>query len=87
MSINLIRRIFADYHKGKDSTNGRKYRYTIEYNPLAAMPCSRFRLICKLLRYTPPVWVVWSTKGVRQMIFSCILFFFWFFSALFKASK
>lgn len=26
-------------------------------------------------------------KGVRQVIFSCILFFFWFFSALFKASK
>ena len=28
----------------------------------------------------------WS-EGVRQVIFSCILFFFWFFSALFKASK
>nr|DAQ54777.1 MAG TPA: hypothetical protein [Caudoviricetes sp.] len=26
-------------------------------------------------------------KGVRQMMLSCILFFFWFFSALFKASK
>lgn len=38
MSINLISRIFSDYHKGKDSTNGRKYRYTIEYNPLSAMP-------------------------------------------------
>lgn len=25
--------------------------------------------------------------GVQQMILSCILFFFWFFSALFKASK
>ena len=38
MSINLISRIFADYHKGKDSNSGRKYRYTIEYNPLSAMP-------------------------------------------------
>lgn len=26
-------------------------------------------------------------KGVRQVVFSCILFFFWFFAALFKASK
>ena len=26
-------------------------------------------------------------KGVHQMILSCVLFFFWFFSALFKASK
>nr|DAH60532.1 MAG TPA: hypothetical protein [Caudoviricetes sp.] len=26
-------------------------------------------------------------EGVRQVIFSCILFFFWFFVALFKASK
>lgn len=26
-------------------------------------------------------------KGVRQVILSCILFVFWFFSALFKASK
>lgn len=37
MSINLISHIFADYHKGKDSTNGRKYRYTLEYNPLSAV--------------------------------------------------
>lgn len=37
MSINLISRIFSDYHKGKDSTSGRKYRYTIEYNPLSAV--------------------------------------------------
>ena len=26
-------------------------------------------------------------EGVRQVILSCILFFFWFYSALFKASK
>jgi hypothetical protein len=26
-------------------------------------------------------------EGVRQVILSCILFFFWFFAALFKASK
>nr|DAF66873.1 MAG TPA: hypothetical protein [Bacteriophage sp.] len=25
--------------------------------------------------------------GDHKMIFSCVLFFFWFFSALFKASK
>lgn len=30
--------------------------------------------------------LVWY-EGVPHMIFSCILFFFWFFSALFKASK
>lgn len=28
MSINFISRIFSDYHKGKNSTNGHKYRYT-----------------------------------------------------------
>nr|DAL62941.1 MAG TPA_asm: hypothetical protein [Caudoviricetes sp.] len=37
MSVNLISRIFSDYHKGKDGTNGRKYRYTLEYNPLSAV--------------------------------------------------
>ena len=37
MSVNLISRIFSDYHKGKDSTNGRKYRYTLEYNPLSTV--------------------------------------------------
>ena len=30
--------------------------------------------------------LAWS-EGVRQVIFSCILFIFYFFSALFKASK
>lgn len=37
MSIDLISRIFSNYHKGKDSTNGCKYRYTLEYNPLSAV--------------------------------------------------
>nr|DAT87755.1 MAG TPA: hypothetical protein [Caudoviricetes sp.] len=30
--------------------------------------------------------MAWS-EGVRQVILSCVLFCFWFFSALFKASK
>ena len=38
LSINLQARIFADYHAGKEYTNGRKYRYSIQYNPLSAMP-------------------------------------------------
>lgn len=37
MSISLISRIFGDYHSGAECTNGRKYRYTIEYNPLSAV--------------------------------------------------
>lgn len=37
LSINLQARIFADYHAGKEYTNGRKYRYSIQYNPLSAM--------------------------------------------------
>nr|DAZ42728.1 MAG TPA: hypothetical protein [Caudoviricetes sp.] len=35
----------------------------------------------------PPTSVLAWYKGVRQVIFSCVLFFVWFFSALFKASK
>lgn len=35
LSINLQNRIFADYHAGKEYTNGTKYRYTLQYNPLA----------------------------------------------------
>nr|DAJ70529.1 MAG TPA: hypothetical protein [Caudoviricetes sp.] len=35
----------------------------------------------------PPTSVLAWSKGVRQVIFSCVLFFFWFFSALFNASK
>nr|DAL93081.1 MAG TPA: hypothetical protein [Caudoviricetes sp.] len=31
----------------------------------------------------PAQWV----QGGFKVIFSCVLFFFWFFSALFKASK
>ena len=38
LSINLQARIFRDYHAGKECTNGRKYRYSIQYNPLSAMP-------------------------------------------------
>ena len=37
LSINLQARIFADYHAGKEYTNGRKYRYSIQYNPVSAM--------------------------------------------------
>lgn len=35
LSINLQARIFEDFHAGKDHTNGTRYRYTLEYNPLA----------------------------------------------------
>lgn len=38
LSINFQARIFADYHAGKEYTNGRKYRYSIQYNPISAMP-------------------------------------------------
>lgn len=38
LSINLQARIFKDYHSGKEYTNGIKYRYSIQYNPLSAMP-------------------------------------------------
>lgn len=37
LSINLQARIFTDYHAGKEYTNGRKYRYSIQYNPLSVM--------------------------------------------------
>ena len=35
LSIDFQARIFEDYHGGKDYTNGRKYRYSIQYNPIA----------------------------------------------------
>lgn len=35
LSIELQARIFTEYHAGKEYTNGRKYRYTLQYNPLA----------------------------------------------------
>lgn len=33
--INLQARIFANYHAGKEYTNGTKYRYTLQHNPFA----------------------------------------------------
>lgn len=38
MSIEFIGKIFKEYHDGKDHTTGRKYNYSIQYNPLALMP-------------------------------------------------
>lgn len=38
MTLSLITRIFRDYHAGKPETVGTKYRYTVEYNPLSALP-------------------------------------------------
>lgn len=38
LSINFQTRIFSEYHAGKEYTNGRKYRYSIQYNPMALMP-------------------------------------------------
>ena len=37
LSINLQARIFTDYHAGKEYTNGRKYRYSIQYNPISVI--------------------------------------------------
>ena len=37
LSINLQARIFTDYHAGKEYTNGRKYRYSLQYKPVSAM--------------------------------------------------
>lgn len=38
LSINFQARIFSDYHAGKEYTNGTKYRYSIQYNPISLMP-------------------------------------------------
>lgn len=38
LSIGLQGRIFAEYHAGKQFTSGRKYRYTLQHNPLALLP-------------------------------------------------
>jgi hypothetical protein len=35
LSLNLQRKIFKEYYAGKEYTNGTKYRYTLQYNPLA----------------------------------------------------
>lgn len=37
LSIKFQARIFRDYHAGKEYTDGKKYRYSIQYNPLSAM--------------------------------------------------
>ena len=37
LSIKFQARIFADYHAEKEYTNGRNYRYSIQYNPISAM--------------------------------------------------
>lgn len=37
LSMELHARIFEDYHAGKEYTNGTKYRYTLQYQPLALM--------------------------------------------------
>ena len=35
LSIKFQARIFRDYHAGKEYTEGRKYRYSLQYNSLA----------------------------------------------------
>ena len=35
LSINLQARVLKEYHTGKEYTNGTKYHYTLQYNPLA----------------------------------------------------
>ena len=37
LSINLQARIFMDYHAGKEYTGGKKYRYSIQYNPVSVI--------------------------------------------------
>ena len=37
LSINLQSRIFTEYHAGKEFTTGTRYRYTLQYNPLALL--------------------------------------------------
>ena len=37
LSIKFQARIFRDYHAGKEYTDGKKYRYSIQYNPISAM--------------------------------------------------
>ena len=36
LSIDFQARIFTNYHSGQNCTNGRKYRYSLQYNPLAS---------------------------------------------------
>lgn len=38
LSINLHARIFAGYLAGEEFTAGTRYRYTLQYNPMAVMP-------------------------------------------------
>lgn len=35
ISLSFESRIWTEYHKGAQFTKGRKYRYSIQYNPLA----------------------------------------------------
>lgn len=37
LSINLQSRIFTEYHAGKEFTAGKRYRYTLQYNPLSLL--------------------------------------------------
>ena len=53
LSINLQARIFADYHAGKEYTAGRKYRYSIQYNPIS-------------VRHT---WIIKQDKGRGEWYF------------------
>lgn len=45
------------------------------------------RMYTQSVAAKPPTSALAWYEGVRQVILSCILFVFWFFSALFKASK
>lgn len=54
LSITLQARIFSDYHKGAAHTNGRKYRYTLQYNPLSLV---HTWIVCQSLRGGSWEWV------------------------------
>lgn len=38
LRIDFQARIWRNYHDGKEYANGTKYRYSVQYNPLSAMP-------------------------------------------------
>lgn len=66
----------------------RPFIRTCKASGLTASFCrQRTRIFMLSAASAPHTSVLAWSEGVRQVILSCILFFFWFFSALFKASK
>lgn len=38
LNIEFQSKIWSNHHAGKEYTNGTKYRYDLQYNPLSAFP-------------------------------------------------